>query len=86
MSSKSKKRGKRHLGQSEVMNRCMLCMLWAIVNVLHPQLGVLQAIKREAYAVFDSLREGRLTDAQIVEQLQSEYGVVTDWSRRDRGK
>lgn len=84
MSGKSKRRGTHKAGQTEVFNRCLLCMLWAIVEVLRPQIGVLQAIKEEAFKVFSSLKEGRLTDAQIVAQLRDEYDILTDWSRRDR--
>ena len=84
MSGKSKRRGVHKAGQTEVFNRCLLCMLWAIVEVLRPQIGVLQAIKEEAFKVFSSLKEGRLTDAQIVAQLRDEYDILTDWSRRDR--
>lgn len=84
MSGKSKRKGAHKAGQTEVFNRCLLCMLWAIVEVLHPQIGVLQAIKEEAFKVFSSLKEGRLTDAQIVAQLRDEYDILTDWSRRDR--
>lgn len=84
MSGKSKRKGAHKAGQVEVFNRCLLCMLWAIVEVLHPQIGVLQAIKEEAFKVFESLKAGRLTDAQIVAQLRDEYDILTDWSRRDR--
>lgn len=84
MSSKSKRPGKRW-SPSAQRNRDLLVFVWAWVSVAHPSVGQILAVKEEILNVCESLRLGTVTESMIVEQLEAEHGLRTDWQRRDRG-
>lgn len=84
MSSKSKRPPKR-LSPTQQMNRDLLIFLWAWANVVRPTPAQIYAVKDEILNVSDSIRRGLVNERMIAEQLFSEFDVLTDWQRRDRG-
>lgn len=84
MSSKSK-HPPRRMSATDLGNRFLLLFVWAWVSVSHPTVGELLAVKREILNVSESMRKGLVTERMIAEQLREEYGLATDWARRDRG-
>lgn len=84
MSSKSK-HGPRRLSATDLGNRFLLLFVWAWVSVSHPALGEILAVKKEILNLSESMRKGLVTERMIAEQLRDEYGLATDWARRDRG-
>ena len=83
MSSKSKRQPRR-ISATDLGNRFLLLFVWAWVNVCHPTVGEILAVKKEILNVSDSLRQGLINERMIAEQLRDEYGLATDWARRDR--
>ena len=83
MSSKSKRQPRR-ISATDLGNRFLLLFVWAWVNVCHPTVGQILAVKKEILNVSDSLRQGLINERMIAEQLRDEYGLATDWARRDR--
>ena len=84
MSSKSKK-PQRRLNATELGNRFLLLFIWAWVSVSHPTVEAILAVKAEILNVSESMRKGLVNERMIAEQLEAEYGLRTDWVRRDRG-
>lgn len=84
MSSKSK-HPPRRLSNTAQMNRDLLIFLWAWVTVAKPGLPQIRAVADEIKNVAESLRRGLINETMIARQLESEYDVFTDWTRRDRG-
>ena len=84
MSSKSKRPPKR-LSPTQQMNRDLLIFLWAWVSVARPTTEQIQAVAGEIISVAESVRKGLVNERMIAEQLFTEYDVLTDWNRRDRG-
>ena len=84
MSGKSK-RPPRRLNASELGNGYLLLFVWAWVSVCKPSVGDIMAVKAEILNVSESLRRGLVNERMIAEQLETEYGLRTDWQRRDRG-
>ncbi len=84
MSSKSKKRPQR-LNVTAVTNRCLLMFVWAWVSIYSPTVEEIMALTAEIYNVSDSMRRGLINERMIAEQLRDEFGLETDWARRDRG-
>lgn len=84
MSSKSK-RPPRRLSATDLGNRFLLLFVWAWVSVSHPTVGEIIAVKKEILNVSESMRMGLISERMIAEQLRDEYGLATDWTRRDRG-
>lgn len=84
MSSKSK-RPPRRLSATDLGNRFLLLFVWAWVSVSHPTVGEIIAVKKEILNVSESMRLGLISERMIAEQLRDEYGLATDWTRRDRG-
>ncbi len=83
MSGKSKRQPRTNT--AELWNRALLIFLWGWVSVCRPDPETIQRVKAEFWNVADSMRRGLVTPRMIVEQLRDEYGLVTDWERRDRG-
>ena len=83
MSSKSK-HPPRRLSATDLGNRFLLLFVWAWVSVCHPSAEEILAVKAEILTVSDSMRKGLANERMIAEQLREEYGLVTDWARRDR--
>lgn len=83
MSSKSKRRPHRQ-SATDLGNRFLLLFVWAWVNVCHPTVGEILAVKKEILNVSESMRQGLVNERMIAEQLRDEYGLATDWARRDR--
>ena len=84
MSSKSKHPPKR-LSPTQQMNRDLLIFLWAWVSVTKPTIVQIHAVADEIKKVADSVRRGLVNETMIARQLEDEFGVFTDWNRRDRG-
>ena len=84
MSSKSKHPPKR-LSPTQQMNRDLLIFLWAWVSVTKPTVMQIRAVADEIKKVADSVRRGLVNETMIARQLEDEFGVYTDWNRRDRG-
>lgn len=84
MSSKSK-HPPRRLSPTQQMNRDLLIFLWAWVSVARPSLDQIRAVADEIKSVAESIRKGLVNETMIAEQLFTEYDVLTDWQRRDRG-
>ena len=84
MSSKSK-RPPRRLSATDLGNRFLLLFVWAWVSMCHPTVGEIIAVKKEILNVSESMRMGLISERMIAEQLRDEYGLATDWTRRDRG-
>ena len=84
MSSKSK-RPPRRLSATDLGNRYLLLFIWAWVSVCKPSVGDILAVKAEILNVSESMRQGLVNERMIAEQLEAEYGLRTDWQRRDRG-
>lgn len=84
MSSKSKRRPQR-LNATTVTNRCLLMFVWAWVSVCKPSVEDLRAVTAEILNVSDSMRRGLISERMIADQLRDEFGLETDWARRDRG-
>ena len=84
MSGESKKPPRR-LNATELGNRFLLLFIWAWVSVSHPTVADILAVKAEILNVSDSMRKGLVNERMIAEQLEAEYGLRTDWVRRDRG-
>lgn len=84
MSSKSKHPPKR-LSSTQQMNRDLLIFLWAWVSVTKPTVMQIRAVADEIKTVADSVRRGLVNETMIARQLEDEFGVYTDWNRRDRG-
>ena len=72
------------MSAADLGNRFLLLFVWAWVNVCHPDVGEILAVKKEILNVSDSLRQGLINERMIAEQLRDEYGLATDWARRDR--
>ena len=85
MSSKSKRKAPRRLSPTQQMNRDLLIFLWAWVSVKKPTAAEIYAVKDEIIKVSDSVRMGLVNETMIAQQLAEEFGVLTDWARRDRG-
>lgn len=83
MSSKSK-RAPQRVSKTELSNRLLLVFVWAWVSVCHPDVGQILAVKKEILNVSESMRMGLINERMIAEQLRDEYGLATDWARRDR--
>lgn len=83
MSGKSKRQPRTNT--AELWNRALLIFLWGWVSVCRPDPETIRRVKTEFWNVADSMRRGLVTPRMIVEQLRDEYGLVTDWERRDRG-
>ena len=83
MSSKSSRRP-RKWSRTEQMNADLLVFVWAWVSTCHPGIAEIQAVKAEILNVCESVRTGRVTLAMINRQLQDEFDLVTDWTRRNR--
>lgn len=84
VSSKSK-RPPRRLNATELGNRYLLLFVWAWVSVCRPAIEDIYAVKAEIVNVSESMRRGLLTEKMIADQLIEEFGLKTDWNRRDRG-
>lgn len=84
MSSKSKHPPKR-LSPTQQMNRDLLIFLWAWVSVTKPTIDQIHAVADEIMKVADSVRRGLVNETMIARQLEEEFDVFTDWTRRDRG-
>lgn len=84
MSNKSKYPPKR-LSPTQQMNRDLLIFLWAWVSVTKPTVVQIRAVADEIKTVADSVRRGLVNETMIARQLEDEFGVFTDWTRRDRG-
>lgn len=72
------------MSKTELSNRLLLVFVWAWVNVCHPTVGEILAVKKEILNVSESMRLGLINERMIAEQLRDEYGLATDWARRDR--
>ena len=83
MSSKSSRRT-RKWSRTEQMNADLLIFLWAWVSLYAPTVGEILAVKNEILNVAESVKTGQVTLAMINRQLQDEFDLVTDWTRRDR--
>lgn len=83
MSSKSKK-APRRLSAADLGNRYLLLFVWAWVSVCRPTVGEILKVKAEILNVSESMRMGLVNERMIAEQLRDEYGLATDWARRDR--
>ena len=83
MSSKSKRQPMR-MSQNQIGCRYLLVSLWAWVSKAAPSPELVDEVAKEVYNVLDSLKSKNLTESQIVAQLEDEYGIHTDWARRDR--
>ena len=84
MSSKSKQKPRR-LSSTQQMNRDLLIFLWAWVCVAKPDAVQINAVADEIKKLADSVRRGLVNETMIARQLETEFGVYTDWNRRDRG-
>ena len=84
MSNKSKRQPRR-MSASELGNRYLLIFVWAWVSVCHPEPAEILRVKAEILNVCESVRTGQVTERMIAEQLRDEFGLLTDWQRRDRG-
>ncbi len=84
MSSKSKRRPHRQ-STTALGNRYLLVFIWAWVSVCRPAIEDIYAVKAEIVNVSESMRRGLLTEKMIADQLIEEFGLKTDWDRRDRG-
>ena len=84
MSSKSKQKPRR-LSPTQQMNRDLLIFLWAWVCVAKPSAVQINAVADEIKKLADSVRRGLVNETMIARQLETEFGVYTDWTRRDRG-
>jgi len=82
MSSKSKQKPRRW-SRTKQINSDLLVFFWALASKA-PLETALQVIQ-EVTNVNDSLKKGLITLDMINKQLVEEYGIVTDWQRRDRG-
>ena len=84
MSSKSK-HPPRRMNATDLGNRFLLIFVWAWVSICHPTVRQILDVKAEILNVSESMRKGLVNERMIAEQLRDEYGLQTDWARRDRG-
>lgn len=82
MSNKSK-RQPRKWSRVRQINADLLVFFWALVSKV-PIAQALEVID-EVQNINDSLRSGLITLDMINKQLIEEFGLLTDWARRDRG-
>ena len=66
-------------------NADLLVFVWAWVSVCDPEISDILRVKAEIVNVCESLAAGNLTLDMINRQLMDEFGLATDWARRDRG-
>ena len=83
MSNKSKRGPK--WSRTAQRNADLLVFVWAWVSVCNPDVGQIMRVKAEILNVCESLTSGNLTLDMINRQLMDEFGLATDWARRDRG-
>ena len=84
MSSKSKKRPPKW-SKTAQMNSDLLIFFWALVTKGGLDIETMQAVMGEVINVTQSVKAGLVSLDMINKQLISEYGIHTDWARRDRG-
>ena len=83
MSNKSKR--PRKWSRTAQINSDLLVFFWAWVSKTHPDIDQIREVMGEVVNVSESLRAGRVSLDDINRQLADEFGIMTDWARRDRG-
>lgn len=84
MSNKSK-RPPTKKSNTRLFNEALLVFLWAWVSVEQPDELTINRVAAEILNVIESLHTRNITLDMINKQLLEEFGVMTDWARRDRG-
>lgn len=82
MSGKSKQKPRRW-SRTKQINSDLLVFFWALCSTvpLEQALPVIEEVRN----INDSLKKGLINLDSINKQLIEEYGIHTDWERRDRG-
>ena len=84
MSNKSK-RPPAKKSNTRLFNEALLVFLWSWISVEQPDELTINRVAAEILNVIESLHTRDITLDMINKQLLEEFGVKTDWARRDRG-
>ena len=84
MSSKSKQRP-REKSSTRIFNEALMVFLWSWISVAQPDELTINRVSSEILNVIESLHARNISLDMINKQLLEEFGVKTDWARRDRG-
>ena len=83
MSNKSKRKPAQRWSRTKQINSDLLVFFWALTSKVPLEMAL--AVVEEVRNVNDSLRKGLISLDMINRQLIEEFGIQTDWARRDRG-
>jgi len=62
-----------------------MVFLWSWISVAQPDELTINRVSSEILNVIESLHARNISIDMINKQLLEEFGVKTDWARRDRG-
>jgi len=84
VSNKSKRQPAKK-SSTRIFNEALLVFLWSWISVEKPDELTINRVSSEILNVTESLHKHNISLDMINKQLLEEFGVKTDWARRDRG-